>query len=137
MAQTNALNSITFNSFFQSRILDNNKISVTDINKGLQNLFKTFNENEERLFFETERYLVSEYEEGYPDLIARNCQLGRLQYWWWIVLLNRLENPMTDLKTGWAYSINPPEQITEFINISNSDNSTNANSRIGTLVELN
>lgn len=137
MAQTNALNSITFNSFFQSRILDNNKVSVTDINKGLQNLFKTFNENEERLFFETERYLVSEYEEGYPDLIARNCQLGRLQYWWWIVLLNRLENPMTDLKTGWAYSINPPEQITEFINISNSDNSTNANSRIGTLVELN
>jgi hypothetical protein len=137
MAQTNALNSITFDSFFQSRILDNNNVSVADINKGLQNLFKTFNENEERLFFETEKYIVSEYEDGYPDLIARNCQLGQLQYWWWIVLLNRLENPTTDLKTGWAYAINPPEQITEFINISNSDNSTNANSRIGTLVELN
>lgn len=137
MAQTNALNSITFDSFFQSRILDNNNVSVADINKGLQNLFKTFNENEEHLFFETEKYIVSEYEDGYPDLIARNCQLGQLQYWWWIVLLNRLENPTTDLKTGWAYAINPPEQITEFINISNSDNSTNANSRIGTLVELN
>ena len=44
---------------------------------------------------------------------------------------------MTELKAGWAYAINPPEQISKFISESNSNNSNNANPRIGTLVELN
>ena len=41
---TNSLNDVSFDSFFQEKIVDNNGVSVTDINLGLVNLFKNFNE---------------------------------------------------------------------------------------------
>lgn len=133
---TNSLNDISLDSFFQEMIVDNNGKSVTDINLGLLNLFKTFNEYSDQLN-EDERYLVHDFEEGYPDLVAKHSILSDQQYWWWVLLLNRLENPMTDLKTGWVYSINSQNQIAEFINNSNSQENSTNNKRIGTIVELN
>lgn len=133
---TNSLNDINFDSFFQETILDNNGVSVTDINLGLMNLFHTFNNQSESLH-EDERYLVHEFEEGYPDLVAKHSILASQDYWWWILLLNRLENPMTDLKAGWVYSINSQNQVAEFINTSNSQENSTNNKRIGTIVELN
>ena len=59
----NTLNSIYLDSFFQERILDNNGVSVTDINSGLVNLFTKFNEEADN-FSEEQRFLVSEFEEG-------------------------------------------------------------------------
>ena len=132
---TNSLNATNFDSFFQEMILDNNGIAVTDINAGLVNLFKTFNEEADN-FSEVERYLVGEFEEGYPDLVAKNSNLANTKYWWWICLLNRLENPMTDIRANWVYAINSPATINSFINISNQIMST-SNRRIGTIVELN
>lgn len=132
---TNSLNATNFDSFFQEMILDNNGIAVTDINAGLVNLFKTFNEEADN-FSEVERYLVGEFEEGYPDLVAKNSNLANTKYWWWICLLNRLENPMTDIKANWVYAINSPATINSFINKSNQIMST-SNRRIGTIVELN
>lgn len=129
------INDTSLDSFFQERILDNNGISVTDINAGLRNLFYNFNEYADN-FEPTERFLVSDIEEGYPDLIAQKSVLGTQNYWWWITLLNRLENPMTDFKMNWVYSINDNTQIQNFINITNEDNSSNT-SRIGKVVELN
>ena len=41
---TQSFNDIELDSFFQSRITDNNNVSVTDINAGLVNLFSYFNE---------------------------------------------------------------------------------------------
>lgn len=136
MAKINLLNDINLDSFFQERILDNNGVSVTDINAGLVNLFTKFNEEAES-FSEEQHYLVSEFEEGYPDLIAMHSILSHQQYWWWILLLNRLENPMTDLKTNWVYSINSEQQINDFINKSNDTGKNDSNKRIGTIVELN
>jgi len=132
---TNSLNATNFDSFFQEMILDNNGIAVTDINAGLVNLFKTFNEEADN-FSEVERYLVGEFEEGYPDLVAKNSNLANTKYWWWICLLNRLENPMTDIRANWVYAINSPATINSFINKSNQIMST-SNRRIGTIVELN
>ncbi len=132
---TNSLNATNFDSFFQEMILDNNGIAVTDINAGLVNLFKTFNEEADNLS-EVERYLVGEFEEGYPDLVAKNSNLANTKYWWWICLLNRLENPMTDIRANWVYAINSPATINSFINKSNQIMST-SNRRIGTIVELN
>lgn len=132
----NYLNDINFDSFFQERIIDNNGVSVTDINAGLGNLFTRFNE-EAKNFVESQRYLVSEFEEGYPDLIAKHSILGDQDYWWWICLLNRLEDPTMDLKNNWIYSINDRNQIEDFINKSNDTGSSNSNKRIGTIVELN
>ena len=129
------VNSTPLDSFFQDRILDNNGVSVTDINAGLRNLFYNFNEYADN-FEPTERFLVSDIEEGYPDLIAQKSILGTQNYWWWITLLNRLENPMTDFKMNWVYSINDDTQIQNFINVTNEDNSSNT-SRIGKVVELN
>lgn len=136
MASTTTLNDIPFHSFFQEVIIDNNGIPVTDINAGLYNLFVTFNEKAKD-FNEVQRYLVAEYEEGYPDLVAKHSALSNDQYWWWLLLLNRLENPMTDIKANWIYSINSQENIQEFINYSNENASSNTNKRIGTIVELN
>ncbi len=135
MANIENINDTSFSSFFQDRTLDNNGISVTDINAGLRNLFYKFNENAND-FNPTERFFVSDIEEGYPDLIAKKSILGDQEFWWWVLLLNRLENPMTDIKTNWVYSINDEEQIIDFINTTNENNSSN-NSRIGRVVELN
>lgn len=133
---TNYLNDTNLDSFFQERIIDNNGVSVTDINAGLVNLFTKFNEEADN-FFEEQRYLVSEFEEGYPDLIAKHSILRDQQYWWWILLLNRLEDPMTDFQPNWIYSINDKTQIDSFINKTNETGTSNDNKRIGTIVELN
>lgn len=132
---TKHINDISLDSFFQDRIVDPNGVSVTDINAGLRNLFYNFNEYENN-FTPDEKYFVSEIEEGYPDLVAKRSILGNQDYWWWITLLNRLENPMTDFKTNWVYSINNYTQISDFINTTNEETSSN-NSRLGKVVELN
>ena len=132
---TKHINDISLDSFFQDRIVDPNGVSVTDINAGLRNLFYNFNEYENN-FTPDEKYFVSEIEEGYPDLVAKKSILGNQDYWWWITLLNRLENPMTDFKTNWIYSINSYTQISDFINTTNEETSSNS-SRLGKVVELN
>ena len=130
------LNATSFDSFFQERVVDPNGVSVTDINAGLRNLFYNFNEYADT-FETTERYFVDDVEMGYPDLIAKKSILGSQSYWWWITLLNRLENPMTDFKVNWAYSIVNELQVTNFINETNENISSNNNNRIGKVIELN
>lgn len=131
-----SLNDIRFNSFFQDRIVDPNGISVTDINAGLRNLFYNLNEEAEQ-FTPSERFFVTEIEAGYPDLIAKKSELNNQAFWWWITVLNRLENPMTDFKENWLYSIVDYSQIQNFINQTNENVSSNNSSRIGKVVELN
>lgn len=130
------VNDLYFNSFFQERILDNNKISVTDINAGLRNLFNNFNESANN-FNSSQNFFVNDITEGYPDLIAKKSILGNQEYWWWITLLNRLENPMTDFKENWIYAINDSNQISSFVNETNENISSKNNSRIGKVIELN
>lgn len=132
----NSLNDISLDSFFQDRILDMNKVSVTDINKGLKNLFGYFNDNEYKME-ETQRYLVSEFEEGYPDLVAKRSIMGSQEYWWWLLLANRLENPMTDIEANYIYSVLSLNTINNFINDSNQSVQSGNSTRIGTIVELN
>lgn len=131
-----SLNDIRFNSFFQDRIVDPNGISVTDINAGLRNLFYNLNEEAEQ-FTPSEKFFVTEIEAGYPDLIAKKSELNNQAFWWWITVLNRLENPMTDFKENWLYSIVDYSQIQNFINQTNENVSSNNSSRIGKVVELN
>ena len=131
-----SLNDIRFNSFFQDRIVDPNGISVTDINAGLRNLFYNLNEEAEQ-FTPSEKFFVTEIEAGYPDLIAKKSELNNQAFWWWITVLNRLENPMTDFKENWLYSIVDYSQIQNFINQTNENVSSNNSNRIGKVVELN
>ena len=131
-----SLNDIRFNSFFQDRIVDPNGISVTDINAGLRNLLYNLNEEAEQ-FTPSEKFFVTEIEAGYPDLIAKKSELNNQAFWWWITVLNRLENPMTDFKENWLYSIVDYSQIQNFINQTNENVSSNNSSRIGKVVELN
>lgn len=129
-------NSVNLDSYFPDVIVDPNGESVCDMNAGLYNLFKQYNDYEYKLV-EVERYLVREYEEDYPDLIALYSALGSQKYWWWLLLLNRLDDGFTDLKTNCIYSINSQEQINNFINTSNNEIITEEKSRIGTVIELN
>lgn len=129
------MNNISFDSFFSETILDNNNIPVTDINAGLNNLFKTANEVDP--FSDSEYIFISDILENYPDLIAYKSNLGSEQYWWWITFANRLENPMIDFKKNWVYPIISSDQILNFIDISNSSANNSSNSRIGKIVDLN
>lgn len=129
------VNDIEFDSFFQERIVDPNGVSVTDINAGLRNLFTNFNEYADD-FTDDERYFVNDIDAGYPDLIAKKSILSSQKYWWWITLINRLENPMSDFKANWVYSIVDINQISSFINKTN-ETAESSNSRIGKVVELN
>lgn len=133
---TRSLNKVNLDSFFQERILDNNNISVTDINAGLRNLFSFFNQQEPQLA-EDQRYLVHEFEEGFPDLVAKHSVLGDQKYWWWILLANRLEDPMKDIKANWMYSILNQNNVRTFINNSNENADSNNNNKLGSIVELN
>jgi len=128
-------NNVLFSSFFQDRILDNNGISVTDINAGLKNLYVQYNDYKNK-FTDSERYYVLEQEHGYPDLVAKNSILADQEYWWWVLLINNLVNPMTDIKSDWVYSIVDINQIGNFINNTNENISSN-NNRLGKVVELN
>lgn len=130
------INDTTFDSFFQERIIDNNGVSVTDINAGLKNLYVNFNEYADK-FYDSERIYISENMEGYPDLVAKQSILNDQRLWWWVLIFNSLENPMTDLKANWIYSIANYSQISNFINQTNENGSSNNNERIGKVVELN
>jgi len=132
----NSLCDTGLNSFFSELIVDNNNTAISDLNAGLDKLFKIFNENANNIS-EVQNYLVSEFEEGYPELVALHSALSGAKYWWWILLLNRLEDPILDIKANWIYPINSTAQILNFINNSNESNNSNNNSRLGRVVELN
>lgn len=130
------VNNINFDSYFDKTAVDNNGNTVTDINAGLDNLFAYFNTAEYNLTT-TQSYLVSEYEEGYPDLVAYRSILGSQQYWWWVLLLNKLDDSFTDIKYNWVYSINDAQQINSFIENSTEANTSEDEDRLGKIVELN
>jgi hypothetical protein len=113
-------NSVNLDSYFPDVIVDPNGESVCDINAGLYNLFKQYNDYEHN-FSEVERYLIREYEENYPDLVALYSAFGSQKYWWWFLLLNKLADGFEDLKTNHIYSINSPTQVNSFINASNNE----------------
>lgn len=130
------VNNINFDSYFDKTAVDNNGNTVTDINAGLDNLYAYFNTAEYNLST-TQSYLVSEYEEGYPDLVAYRSILGSQQYWWWVLLLNKLDDSFTDIKYNWVYSINDAQQINSFIENSTEANTSEDENRLGKVVELN
>lgn len=129
-------NSIKFDSFFSETIVDNNGISVADINKGLDNLYKYFNDNEYKTIPD-QQYLVTEFEDSYPDLVARNSILNDENYWWWILFLNREEDALYGIRANWLYFLLSTTQLSSFITNSNTTNGYKVNSQIGKIIELN
>ena len=132
----NSLCDTGLNSFFSELIVDNNNTAISDLNAGLDKLFKIFNENANNIS-EVQNYLVSEFEEGYPELVALHSALSGAKYWWWILLLNRLDNPLLDIKQNYVYSINSEETVNKLIQASNISVENKANNRIGSVIELN
>ena len=129
----------SFDSFFKKTISDNNNQTVTDINEGLNKLFNKYVLNEVNLQ-EDQRYLVSENEEGYPDLVAKNSILNDPSLWWWFLLSNRLEDPLEDIEHNYTYSVVNQNQMKQVVNDSWANtivSSSDANSKIGKIVELN
>lgn len=121
-------------SFFDEIILDNNNKSVSDINSGLRKLFEPIVDNP---LTTKQYYLVSDFEEGYPELVAHNSLLSDTSYWWWLLALNGLVDPLNEVKTNWVYSISSTGQIDNLMKKSDEINSVSENNRIGTVVELN
>ena len=126
----------SLDSFFSTTIIDNKGNSVTDINAGLNKLFKTINEKAANIY-ESQNYLVKEFEEAYPELVAKNSILHDTKYWWWILILNALENPFTDVKPNWVYSINSETTINGLIEAANTAVEDKTTERTGNIIELN
>lgn len=129
----------TFSSFFENRIVDQNNISVSDINLGLNNLFTKFVANEQNLE-DDQRYLVSENEENYPDLVTLHSNIQDASLWWWFMMTNRLDDPLKDVEVNYTYSIVGQAQMQNTINdtwANNIETSNGSNSRIGQIIELN
>ena len=104
------------------------------MNAGLKNLYQSLNDNWYN-FGEVQRYLVSQDEEGFPELVAKHSVLGSTEFWWWILFLNRLDDPLTAIKENWVYSINSKNQITSFITETNTiENKTE--SEIGKVIKI-
>lgn len=121
-------------SYFADVILDNNGQSATDINKGLMNLFIPVIESR---VSEVENYLVSDIEDGYPDLVAKNSALDSPSLWWWLLIMNGLDDSLAGIKSNWIYSINSQEQLSSINDeIINGEYSA-TESRLGETVELN
>jgi len=112
-------NTVKYDSFFSETTTDNNNQTCSDVNAGLKKLYQSLNDNWYS-FGEVQRYLVSEDEDGFPELVAKHSVLGSQEYWWWILFLNRLENPLVDIKENWIYSINSRSQISNFITGTNN-----------------
>lgn len=129
-------NDVNYDSFFTETITDPNGVAVCDINAGLNNLYKYFNEAADQ-FNTTQRYFVPEHEEGYPDLIAARSILGSQVFWWWVLLLNRQDDAFEGLKQNWVYSIADGTQVSSFIQDSTSAEEASSDERIGTVIELN
>ena len=129
----------TFSSFFDNRVIDNNGIAVTDINTGINNLFLKYTVNAENLV-DDQRYLVSENEENYPDLVAKNSLINNASLWWWFMMTNRLDDTLKDVEANYTYSIVTQSQMEDTINdtwANNIETSNGSNSRIGQIIELN
>ena len=129
-------NSINYDSFFTETIIDPNGVTVCDMNAGLDNLYKYFNDYADR-FDTAQRYVVPEHEEGYPDLIAARSILGSQDFWWWVLLLNRQDDAFEGLKQNWVYSIATGTQVETFIQDSTTAEEASSDNRIGTVIELN
>lgn len=121
-------------TYFTDIIQDNKGNPVTDLNKGLRELFIPINDANIK---EVQRYLVSEIEDGYSDLLAKHSILGSEAYWWWVLLLNGLTDPLADIKSNWIYSINSIDQIDELNGDIKNTKSNIEKSRIGETVDLN
>lgn len=129
-------NDVNYDSYFQDTIVDPNGITVCDMNAGLNNLYKYFNETADRLDT-VQRYFVPEHQEGYPDLIAARSILGSQVFWWWVLLMNRQDDAFEGLKQNWVYSIVTGTQVSSFIQNSTSADEASSDDRIGTVIELN
>lgn len=127
-------NTTKYNSFFSEMTIDNNGKPCSDVNVGLKKLYRALNDNWYS-FGDMQRYLVAEYEEGHPDLVARNSIMGSQEFWWWFLFLNRLGNPLEDCRENWIYSINSTAQISNFITQTNTVE-TSTSSVIGTTVKV-
>ena len=128
-----------FNTFFENRVIDNNGISVTDINTGLNSLFAKYVANEQNIN-EDQRYLVPENEENYSDLVAAHCIINDPKLWWWFLLTNRLDDPLKDVEANYTYSAVSQIQMENVIDdvwANGIETAENTESRIGKIIELN
>lgn len=129
-------NDINYDSYFKETIVDPKGVTVCDMNAGLNNLYKYFNETADSLDT-VQRYFVPEHQEGYPDLVAARSILGSQVFWWWVLLINRQDDAFEGLKQNWVYSVITGTQISSFIQNSTSTNEASSDNRIGTVIELN
>ena len=127
------MNLESFSSYFNSYIIDNNGISVSDINLGIKQLYENVivptDSSNYKLF------VVTEEDQGFPDLIAHKY-FGDQNLWYYFLLSNALEDPFKEITLGWAYGIVDTSETSNTIETA-EEKDLEIQSRIGTTVTLN
>jgi len=124
----------TFDTYFSERIIDNNGVSVSDINKGISTLIPIFIESLD-LADEPQSIILDETYEGQPDLVAHDSSyFGDQDKWWVFCLSNFLNDPFKEVKSRWIYYLYDPVTYNTVTTTLTADNKSE---KIGTVVTLN
>lgn len=123
-----------FSYWFSTTIQDNNNNTVSDINKGIENMIIGLSDD---LTPDNnhERFIIPEIQNGMPDIVASG-KYGNENMWWYLCFSNSLDDPFTQYKTKMLYYAFD-ESILNNHNNKNNESKNTKKSKVGTIIELN
>lgn len=125
---------ITMSEVFSDTIVDNNGVTVSDINKGLKNYFPLVFDKITHNAEKSSSVLVDNTKEAYPDLLAYKLY-DTMDMWFFFLVSNFIDDPFEDINVNYVYYSYNDELLDDVD--SNATSTTTDNSRIGTTIELN
>lgn len=124
---------ITLNTVFTQTIQDPKGNNVTDINEGLRNYYPQIIYSTTHNTEKITPFLVDDIMAHQPDLVAYNIY-SSVNYWFWLLITNYLDDPFEGIKSAWMYS-SYPESVAD--DAQTTSLSTSEDSRYGSVVTLN
>lgn len=123
-----------FSYWFDERIVDNNDISVTDINKGLTKLIPDLIDELNNLDNAHQTFVVNEQNIGEPDAQAYLIY-GNPVLWWYICLSNLIDDPFEEFTSNKIFYAFDEKYLSEHNVETESQTTTTATT--GTTITLN
>ena len=125
---------ITMSDVFKDTIIDNNGVTVSDINKGLSDYFPLVFDKITHNAEKSSTILVDNTKEAYPDLIAQFIY-GDESMWFFFLVSNFLDDPFDDIKVNYVYYGYNDDLLDDVE--ANATSTNTDNGRIGLTIDLN
>jgi hypothetical protein len=130
---TNSYDNLSY--WFEDRIVDNNGVSVSDINAGLVKLIPGLIDDLNDTSNTHTRFVLNEEQEGMPDDVASRIYENQ-NLWWYICLANLLDNPFDEFKTSMIYYAFDGQYLTAH-QVEQEASKQSKESKIGKIITLN